>query len=973
MRKFIVALFFLISANSIYSQDISLNMLDICKYNNSDIKDFVIVGELVYFICDGNDNGRELWRSDGTTAGTYIVKDINIGEADAFDANSNMANVNGILYFRANNGTSGYELWKSDGTSSGTTMVKDIATGTANSNPYGFIGLNDKMIFASNDEINGIELWITDGTEANTMLLKDINPGDQGSSPNYFIFFNNKIYFSADQNATGNELWMTDGTAAGTIIQNDLIVGSATSVLNKTNMLVFNNELYFRARNSTTGFELWKTNGSVGNATLILDVNVGGPVGFYGDFLTSNDQNIFFDGVTQYNGKEIWKSNGSGVGTTILKDIYTGYEDGIGNNLQHAFINNILYFTAGNNATGIELWKSDGTSVGTTLVKNIYPGANSSDILFLTNIDDVLYFSARVDFVEDKNFLWKSDGTSAGTQLVKDVNLRGTNLGEKNKIFKLNNLIFFIGYSSQNGWELWKTDGTNESTSLFFDLNYSCSSNPTDFVQLNPTEILFTANSQLYKSNGSISGTNLVYRIPNGGIIDTYDYSKFIKLDNIILYKAFTQENNQELWKSDGTTAGTSLVKDIYPGVGVGLNENFGSDYAILNGVVYFTANNGTNGYELWRSDGTSLGTYMLKDLTTGSNGSNINSFCVFNNRVFFVYNSNQIWSTNGTESDTVLFYSSNIIKGLTRVLNNLYFFANYASDYDPHSLYVTNSSLSTPQYLGTWSGGLDSDITIRKVFNNEIYFVVQSPTGGKTIVKSNGTLSGTMYVKNDLSLIDIDNVVVCGNYLYFTNNPSGTIKQIWRTDGTDVGTFIIANTTTTVSQHIKSLKCFQENLFYFKGQSSNYPTVWETNGIDSLEHNLVVNNSQQFINLYGAYDMFPTDSKLYFCANNGYSGKELYNSEAIQLLSLNEINNEEETSDNNVKLFPNPSHSFVDISSKNEMESITIYGIDGKTIDSEILNSKNFRIDLNNYSKGVYIIKMVFEKGEITKKLVKY
>jgi ELWxxDGT repeat protein len=738
-------------------------------------------------------------------------------------------------------------------------------------------------------------------------------------------------------------------------------------------MLVFNNELYFRARNSTTGFELWKTNGSVGNATLILDVNVGGPEGFYGDFLTSNDQNIFFDGVTQYNGKEIWKSNGSGVGTTILKDIYAGYEDGTGNNLQHTFINNILYFTAGNNATGIELWKSDGTSVGTTLVKNIYPGANSSDILFLTNIDDVLYFSARVDFVEDKNFLWKSDGTSAGTQLVKDVNLRGTNLGEKNKIFKLNNLIFFIGYSSQNGWELWKTDGTNESTSLFFDLNYSCSSNPTDFVQLNPTEILFTANSQLYKSNGSISGTNLVYRIPNGGIIDTYDYSKFIKLDNIILYKAFTQENNQELWKSDGTTAGTSLVKDIYPGVGVGLNENFGSDYAILNGVVYFTANNGTNGYELWRSDGTSLGTYMLKDLTTGSSGSNINSFCVFNNRVFFVYNSNQIWSTNGTESDTVLFYSSNIIKGLTRVLNNLYFFANYASDYDPHSLYVTNSSLSTPQYLGTWSGGLDSDITIRKVFNNEIYFVVQSPTGGKTIVKSNGTLSGTMYVKNDLSLIDIDNVVVCGNYLYFTNNPSGTIKQIWRTDGTDVGTFIIANTTTTVSQHIKSLKCFQENLFYFKGSSSNYPIVWETNGIDSLEHNLVVNNSQQFINLYGAYDMFSTDSKLYFCANNGYSGNELYNSEAIQLLSLNEINNEEETSDNNVKLFPNPSYSFVEISSKNEMESITIYGIDGKTIDSEILNSKNFRIDLNNYSKGVYIIKMVFEKGEITRKIVKY
>ncbi|HSD14048.1 MAG TPA: ELWxxDGT repeat protein [Flavobacterium sp.] len=986
IKKFSFLLISLIGISG-FSQNINISLLDINKLTDANPRDFVVVNNVYYFVANGLGRGYELWRSDGTESGTYFVKDINPGKNNAFiyGESSNLTNINGILYFNANDGVNGSELWKSDGTEAGTVMVKNIASAQTSSLPYGFTSLNSEVIFACNDGVDGVEVWKTDGTESGTILLKDIYTGSSGSRPKNFISFNNKIYFQASNDLYGLELWMTDGTTANTVLQNDLYPGSTQGVHNLTDMIVFNNELYYRGRDANSGFELWKTNGTVGNSTLVMDVNPGFSDGFFGMFLTSNSNMIFFDGKNNFQGRELWKSNGTLAGTAIVKDLYSGYDDGLAYTVQFSFIGQTLYFN-GVNANGSELWKSDGTSAGTVLVKSIMGGLNSSDILFMSTIDGTLYFSACQELVENKNYLWKSDGTTAGTQLVKDINLRGMDGYAGNKIFKCNNSIFFAGQNTKNGWEIWKTDGTTTGTNLFKDINYEASAGPEDLIELNGS-IIYSANyelgKELFKSDGTESGTVLVKDVStsySGGLYDHNNYNRSIRVGNTVFFSAITEAEGRELWKTDGTDAGTVLVKDIGSGQYLnGLEENFGIQYAVLNDIAYFSANDGVNGRELWRSDGTSSGTYMVKDLTAGSADSTISPFCVFNNKVFFVLGGGrEIWYTDGTESGTHLFYSAYNIYALKAIGNKLYFIANTVnSSYGGNSLYVTDINLSVPQLLGTWVG--NQGINQLTEFNNELYFVVQS-----TIFKSNGTVSGTIRVSNYLST-NIKNLKVCGNYIYFTHNPINESIRLWRTDGTENGTIQLAAATQS-NYFFNCLTCHQNQLFYFYDYSAPYyvselnkfyyKNVWKTDGTNVSNHSLNIDNSQQFLNDYshGAYNMFSTDSKIYFLANNGYSGDELYVAGPQSVLSTSDDHESNGVTDlkDSVLIYPNPTSSSVNLKSATQINEVLVFDSFGKKVLEISLRSNEGKVDLSSLNSGLYLLKVLSNDSTYFRKVIK-
>jgi len=97
-------------------------------------ENFTAAGSWVFFTASSYNNlGVELYKTDGTAAGTMLVKDIEPGADSSFP--DNLANLNGVLFFTANTGSSGLELWKSDGTEAGTVLVKDIQPGAAASDP----------------------------------------------------------------------------------------------------------------------------------------------------------------------------------------------------------------------------------------------------------------------------------------------------------------------------------------------------------------------------------------------------------------------------------------------------------------------------------------------------------------------------------------------------------------------------------------------------------------------------------------------------------------------------------------------------------------------------------------------------------------------------------------------------------------------------------------------------------------------
>ena len=140
-------------------------------------------GALMFFTANDGVHGRELWASDGTTAGTVMLRDIQPDQSFIFSGPTSLTAANGRLYFAMDDAVHGYELWTSDGTPSGTVMVTDI-DGTQNGSLGGAIGsLNGIAYFTARDGVHGYELWRSDGTAAGTFMVKDTLPGAADGSP----------------------------------------------------------------------------------------------------------------------------------------------------------------------------------------------------------------------------------------------------------------------------------------------------------------------------------------------------------------------------------------------------------------------------------------------------------------------------------------------------------------------------------------------------------------------------------------------------------------------------------------------------------------------------------------------------------------------------------------------------------------------------------------------------------------------
>lgn len=419
-------------------------------------KHLVALNNRLYFTCTDSLHGNELWTSDGTDTGTFMVADIWPGNGSSDIAYIIAAN--GLLFFGANDSIHGHELWTSDGTGGGTQMVKEISEGQLSGYPYHFRKWGNKVTFLASDTLHGTERWVSDGTTIGSFMLKDIVPGPIPSMQDeHCVVSNGKLFFHAAFWEAGDELWVSDGTETGTRMVKDIFPLHRSS--NPREFIDYNNKTIFWCEDDIFGHEVWESDGTATGTKIIRDIcpDIMSAGGNQKPFIYKNS--VFFSGFVDSTGSEFWKTDGTYTGTVLVSEINKARSGPFGSNGSHpseyCIFQNLLYFQAFDTSYGFELWYTDGTEAGTKLFKDLVPGLLWAAPKHLVDYHGKLYFVGNETWRNQQ--LWVTDGNKDSTYVLSpDSSYLDNALLETNNLVVCNNKLFFNAhYDSSTGNELY--------------------------------------------------------------------------------------------------------------------------------------------------------------------------------------------------------------------------------------------------------------------------------------------------------------------------------------------------------------------------------------------------------------------------------------------------------------------------------------------------------------------------------------
>lgn len=446
--------------------------------------------------------GQEPWVSDGTAAGTHVLRDIAPSVRNGDSIPFVFAQLPTFALMRADDGVHGAALWRTDGTASGTKMVSSVVPMESLFGGIPGGALNGRVIFAGSDGVHGTEPWVTDGTAAGTLMLADINQGADSSIPNssypaecgVFVTMGSYAYFGARMFSLYGALWRTDGTPAGTTYIGTFRWGRNYSGSDVCVVAQMNGSVFFLAETPPDGgIGLWKTDGTAAGTTQVST----SPLVITSKPVVANGYLYFVANASSGNG--IYRSDGTPAGTGPLAvpastdaGYYGPYQPVVAGNYvfyivcnssntctaysvhqttgqrtalaevggtSWAPLGNKVIFQGRSAGTGIEPWVTDGTPAGTHLLVDTVPGSADGSPVSFINFNGLMYFTIqRPDPGQIVYEYWRTDGTTAGTLRVDNVPANPIPYGLNVTAAVFGQHLLFDGSDASHGLELWSFD-----------------------------------------------------------------------------------------------------------------------------------------------------------------------------------------------------------------------------------------------------------------------------------------------------------------------------------------------------------------------------------------------------------------------------------------------------------------------------------------------------------------------------------
>jgi ELWxxDGT repeat protein len=357
-----------------------------------------------------------------------------------------------------------------------------------------------------------------------------------------------------------------------------------------------------------------------------------------------------------------------------------------------------------------------------------------------------------------------------------------------------------------------------------------------------------THGYELWVSDGTPSGTRILKDIYPGP--ESSAPSHLAAFGTKLLFFARTEEFGDELWISDGSPEGTTMVRDINPGIRGSLDA-ISSGFQQLGDQMLFSADDGVHGNAIWSTDGTESGTVLIKDLYTGPESSNWNFMypSLFRDRIFFSaddgVHGRELWITDGSTEGTFLFkdiapgLEGSHVKAFT-ILDDLLFFE--ASD-GVHNIELWRSDGTvegTCMVKDIRPGEWGSILGALHVHEGKLYFSADDGVHGWELWCSDGTEAGTALVRDVLPGPDSsfpNSFSTFSGLMYFSaslGDANYRYRLPWFSDGTSEGSRALLTERSQLELLYFSYGVLEDFIYFWRiGEDRRY-TLWASDGSPS-------------------------------------------------------------------------------------------------------------------------------------------